>query len=131
MDKFESIKLINDLVLRTEKSELKWEKSEYAGEFLLSNSNGEIKIAKNNNKNISFSITGSKGDIISDNTYIYDNNEDLQLYKISNVLWLLVKDKTRENSVDLEEIMQLLDEDGDDRVDLVTTADGLEGEQQE
>lgn len=119
MDKVESIKLINDLVIRTEKGEISWEKTEYSNHFRLKNSNGEIHISKKSSKDINFKIIGGKGAVIADNTYSYSDNNDLQLYKISNVLWQLVKDLTRENSVDLGEIMSLLhEEDGEETVEL-------------
>lgn len=119
MDNIESIKLINDLVIRTEKGELQWEKTEYSNHFKLKNSNGEIQISKKSSRDIHFKILGSKGAIIADNIFESGNNQDLQLYKISHVLWQLVKDLTRENSVDLGEIMSLLEEeDGEKTVDL-------------
>ncbi|MBN2618203.1 MAG: hypothetical protein JXR64_07830 [Spirochaetales bacterium] len=111
MNKIDNIKMINDLVLRTERGELVWGKSEYAGHFLLKNSNGLIEIKKLKNGDISFKIAGSKGDIISDDLYILNKDSDLQIYKVSNILWSLVKDQLRDNKVDFQEILNFLEKE--------------------
>lgn len=119
MDKIESIKLINDLVIRTEKGEITWEKTDFSNHFRLKNSNGEIHISKKSSNDIHFKILGSKGAIITDNIFKFNSEEDLQLYKISQVLWQLVKDLTGGSDVDLGEIMSLLhEEDGEQTVEL-------------
>ncbi len=119
MDKIESIKLMNDLVIRTEKGEIEWEKTDFSNHFRLMNSNGEIHISKKSSNDIYFKILGAKGAIITDNVFKFNNPEDLQLYKISQVLWQLVKDLTGDSGVDLGDIMSLLhEEDGEESVEL-------------
>ncbi|MGL1892058.1 MAG: hypothetical protein OCD02_10545 [Spirochaetaceae bacterium] len=111
MDKIENIKLMNDLVIRTERGELIWEKTSYAGVFLLQNGNGQIEIAKSTAGNIIFKIIGGKGDVLTDQEYFKDRAQDLQVYKISHVLWSLVKDLSSDSKIDFKEILDLLDED--------------------
>ncbi len=111
MDRLDNIKLMNDLVLRTERGEQQWEKTKYAGIYILKNSNGEILIGKKNNGNITFKILGEKGDVVTDDEYFLNSGQDLQVYKVSNVLWLLVKDLNNESRIDFKEILDLLEEE--------------------
>lgn len=113
MDKLDTIKMLNDLVLRTEKGEITWGKTEYAGQYNLLNSNGEIFISKSNTGDISFKITGSKGEIVTDQKYSTTLDEDLQLYKVSGVLWSLIRDLSSDSKVDFQEILDFLEEDED------------------
>lgn len=111
MDKLDNIKLMNDLVLRTERGELRWEKTNYAGIYILKNSNGEILIGKKSNGNITFKILGEKSDVVTDDEYYLNQGQDLQIYKVSNVLWLLVKDLNNKSRIDFKEILDLLEEE--------------------
>lgn len=111
MDDTEHIKLINDLVLKTEEGELTWVRSEYKDHFLLRSDQGEISIGKKQKGDIEFYIKNQKQCRVVDELYEHNNEDHIQLYKISNVLWLLVKDITKENRVDLADIMTLLEED--------------------
>lgn len=111
MVRIENIKLMNDLVLRTERGEISWDKTEYAAFYTLKNSNGKIDIGKKSNGNISFVITGSTGAIVTDDEYLLKRDEDLQIYKVSNVLWSLVKDLSIDSNVDFQEILDYLEED--------------------
>lgn len=111
MDRLDNIKMMNDLVIKTEKGELVWEKTEFAGFYILKNSNGKIEIGKKSNGNIFFKIIGSKGDIVTDDEYYMKKDEDLQVYKVSNVLWSLVKDLSNANNVDFQEILNYLEEE--------------------
>ncbi|QEN06303.1 hypothetical protein EW093_16935 [Thiospirochaeta perfilievii] len=111
MDRIENIKIMNDLVLRTERGELSWSKTNYAGVYSLSNSNGVIEIGKTSSGDIHFKIVGVKGDVVTDDIYLMKKDEDLQVYKVSNVLWLLIKDLSVDSKVDFQEILNLLEEE--------------------
>lgn len=113
MDKLDIIKMMNDLVLRTERGELSWAKTEYAGQYTLLNSNGEIFIAKSNSGDITFTIKGSEGDEVTNETYSSTKDTDLQIYKVSNVLWSLIRDQSSDNKVDFQDILDYLEEDED------------------
>lgn len=111
MDRIENIKLMNDLVLRTERGELVWGKTKYAGIYTLKNSNGEIEIGKKNNGNITFKIEGDKGEIVTNDEYQLKLDQDLQVYKVSNVLWMLIKDLSSDSKIEFQEILNLLEEE--------------------
>ena len=111
MKKLENIKMLNDLVLRTERGEISWSKTKYAGVYQLNNSNGLIEISKSSTGNVLFKIIGSEGEVVSLDTYFKGRDEDLQMYKVSNVLWMLVKDLSSESKVDFQEILDLLEEE--------------------
>lgn len=111
MDRLDNIKMMNDLVIRTEKGELVWSKTEYAGFYTLKNSNGKIDIGKKTNGNIIFVITGSTGASITNDEYFMKKDEDLQVYKVSNVLWSLVKDLSNTRNVDFQEILNFLEKE--------------------
>jgi len=111
MEKIENIKIMNDLVLRTERGDLIWNKTEMAGFYSLNNSNGEIVVGKKRNSDIVFKISGEKGDSITNKNFRNNNNEDLQEYKVCNILWSLVKDTCSEKIIDFQEILNLLEEE--------------------
>lgn len=115
MDKLDNIKMMNDLVLRTERGELQWLKTEYAGKYVLNNSNGKIYIGKLTFGDIVFKIIGSKGDVVTDNIFKLNDPEDYQIYKVSSVLWSLVKDLSIKSKVDFQEILDFLEEDEGER----------------
>lgn len=111
MEDKEHISLINDLVLKTEEGELTWERSEYKDHFILKSDQGEISIGKKTNRDIEFFIKNHRNAKVVDENYKYESEDDIKLYKISNVLWLLVNDLTKPNRVDMADIMSLLEED--------------------
>lgn len=111
MEKIENIKIMNDLVLRTERGEIRWEKTQYAGIYSLLNSNGHIEVGKKNNGNITFKIFGEKGASVVDQEYSMNRDRDLQIYKVSNVLWSLIKDLSTDSKVDFQDILDLLEEE--------------------
>lgn len=111
MDDKEHIQLINDLVLKTEEGELTWVHSDYKDHFILNSDQGKISIGKKTSGDIEFYIENHLGAKVVFETYKLNSSDDLKLYKISNVLWLLVKDITRTNRVDLGEIMELLEDE--------------------
>ena len=58
-----------------------------------------------------FKILGEKGDVVTDDEYYLNSGQDLQIYKVSNVLWLLVKDLNNESRIDFKEILDLLEKE--------------------
>lgn len=111
VSKIDNIRMMNDLVIRTEKGEITWDKTEYAGFYILKNSNGTIQIGKISNGNIGFKVIGSHGAIVTDDEYFINKDEDLQVYKVSNVLWSLVKDLSTESNVDFLDILNFLEKE--------------------
>ena len=73
--------------------------------------NGEIVVGKKRNSDIVFKISGEKGDSITNKNFRNNNNEDLQEYKVCNILWSLVKDTCSEKIIDFQEILNLLEEE--------------------